>query len=575
MVQALLRLVAVRVWLMERGLTLGPLFAHAGILVAVMMPCWTSQTTWRSLSAVGRIDVVVALACWIHSSMSNKVVTFLADDSHVVIAIMLLLLLDSINGVGTRASRASTPDSNSSTNSVLKHAAAVSVAILLVLISPPLSQTQGTVKVLDARQGITGRIITAETVSRGMRFRYLRSDHSLLGGLWVGPAEDEAREAYHGQASENEIKKLALQNAESIYSTFVLQEAATLIERARPRQENALVIGVGAGLIVRSLEARRINVTAVEIDPVVYEHARNYFGLGEVSGGVHLEDARAFLSRGPSGTYDYVIHDVFTGGELPASLFTKECWGAIKSSLSFDGVVAINFAGDTSSASARSIFATIADAFSHCRAFEDGEHATDYRNLVIFCSDAQPITFRAPAAGDFISTVSPRLRQRVFSRFERKEIELNFTTSDRHVTDANAESVASSMRPDVMQHWSLMHAHYHSGSRPPVWPGSLGGWTLAALSSFIIALFASSLFLVGILTQQFWSSFWLNLAVWFPLFILFLITAIGIDVANDNNTSNREGMFATTEAFVWMVGAFILVYHGVFAFHAWKHRNAT
>lgn len=89
--------------------------------------------------------------------------------------------------------------------------------------------------------------------------------------------------------------------------------------------------GLGAGLSTRALMQHNINLTVVEIDPVVYEYARQYFGVPEPAGGVYLEDARAFLRRKSSVVsistavprsltfthfstrlqrYDYVIHDV-------------------------------------------------------------------------------------------------------------------------------------------------------------------------------------------------------------------------------------------------------------------------
>ena len=55
--------------------------------------------------------------------------------------------------------------------------------------------------------------------------------------------------------------------------------------------------GLGAGLIARSLEQYNVSVTIVEIDDVVFRHAAAYFGVEEPSGGVFLEDARAFVER--------------------------------------------------------------------------------------------------------------------------------------------------------------------------------------------------------------------------------------------------------------------------------------
>jgi len=53
--------------------------------------------------------------------------------------------------------------------------------------------------------------------------------------------------------------------------------------------------GLGAGLAARALHQHQVKVTIVEIDPVVYDFARRYFAVPEPSGGVFLEDARAFL----------------------------------------------------------------------------------------------------------------------------------------------------------------------------------------------------------------------------------------------------------------------------------------
>lgn len=79
-----------------------------------------------------------------------------------------------------------------------------------------------------------------------------------------------------------------------------------------------------------------------EIDPAVFQFARQYFGVPNPTAGVYLEDARQTLLRPDLGSFDYIIHDVvgaaasslrawltinhvlqFTGGALPATLFTQ------------------------------------------------------------------------------------------------------------------------------------------------------------------------------------------------------------------------------------------------------------
>ncbi|MEW6280942.1 MAG: fused MFS/spermidine synthase, partial [Candidatus Eremiobacterota bacterium] len=56
----------------------------------------------------------------------------------------------------------------------------------------------------------------------------------------------------------------------------------------------ALVLGLGGGSVVRWLDEAGWSVEAVEVDPVVLEVARGYFGL---QAEVHVSDARRFLEQ--------------------------------------------------------------------------------------------------------------------------------------------------------------------------------------------------------------------------------------------------------------------------------------
>jgi spermidine synthase len=80
----------------------------------------------------------------------------------------------------------------------------------------------------------------------------------------------------------------------------------------------------------------------VEIDPVVHEFADKYFGLQENNIPV-LQDAVKYTAQlaNQSKTYDYIVHDVFTGGAEPVGLFTLEFFQGLSSLLKPDGVVAI------------------------------------------------------------------------------------------------------------------------------------------------------------------------------------------------------------------------------------------
>lgn len=91
--------------------------------------------------------------------------------------------------------------------------------------------------------------------------------------------------------------------------------------------------------------AHGINTTVIELDPVVYKFAVEYFGFPP-SQNVLIQDAIKFVENSKAihehqMTYDYIIHDVFTGGAEPVELFTQEFLQGLSDMLSPDGVIAI------------------------------------------------------------------------------------------------------------------------------------------------------------------------------------------------------------------------------------------
>ncbi|GAA5924080.1 hypothetical protein JCM3775_005590 [Rhodotorula graminis] len=331
--------------------------------------------------------------------------------------------------------------------------------------SPAHALPQG---VLAARKSVTGWITVGEHTmalpegaSAGAgagggagpdtTFRYLRADHSLLGGLWVGPSRDELRRVRRrdgrgGEPDEREV----VRRAESIYSTFILQELVRLVPAPvdLPRQspEQGLIIGLGAGLSARALAQHGVNLTLVELDPAVYEFARDYFGVAEdvEAGEVVLEDAVTWVERQEGDKlFDYIIHDVFTGGAVPAHLFLLPFLSRLSTLLHPSGVLALNFAGSLgASPASRSILGTVLHTFTstggHCRAIEDvprthddepaaaADDRDEIRNVVVFCSRSWfvPIEFRAVERADLLEWPSPGIRRSVFRDFEGHEVDL-------------------------------------------------------------------------------------------------------------------------------------------------------
>lgn len=78
---------------------------------------------------------------------------------------------------------------------------------------------------------------------------------------------------------------------------------------------------------------------------MVHELATKYFHLPSNHTSV-IDDAMYFVGKalvaGPDYySYDYIIHDVFTGGAEPVGLFTEGFLAGLRDLLKPDGVVAI------------------------------------------------------------------------------------------------------------------------------------------------------------------------------------------------------------------------------------------
>ncbi len=78
----------------------------------------------------------------------------------------------------------------------------------------------------------------------------------------------------------------------------------------------------------------------------MYTSAQKFLGLSLDSRKVILNDAAAYVrdlaqQDDRIGTYDYVIHDCFTGGSVPHEVFTVEFFADLKLILQADAVVAV------------------------------------------------------------------------------------------------------------------------------------------------------------------------------------------------------------------------------------------
>jgi hypothetical protein len=283
----------------------------------------------------------------------------------------------------------------------------------LQLANSTLQATQN-FTLLARQESVTGYLSVLENHADNA-FRLLRCDHSLLGGEWLVTPQAYAK----GQ-----------RQRESIFAVFVLLEAVRLIEPLVPslpspgaeeKEKSALVIGLGIGTAPNALIAHGINTTIVELDPVVHHYATKYFSLSPNHTAV-IDDATSYVAQksvSNPGSFNMIIHDVFTGGAEPVYLFTTEFMTGLYNLLTADGAVAINYAGDLSLGSTKLVLNTIHAVFPACRLFRDTpapdshvEGEPDFINMVIFCvkndhgRGKAAVQFRDAVYSDYLGSIA-------------------------------------------------------------------------------------------------------------------------------------------------------------------------
>lgn len=313
---------------------------------------------------------------------------------------------------------------------------------------------------LARQESITGYISVLENHADNA-FRLLRCDHSLLGGEWLVTPE-----AYRkGQ-----------RQRESIFAVFVLLEAVRLVEPVSTmpaKDTSALVIGLGIGTAPNAMIAHGINTTIVELDPVVHHYAIKYFGLSKKHTAV-IDDAVSYVAEksvAAPGSFEYIIHDVFTGGAEPVYLFTTEFMQGLYDLLTPSGSVAINYAGDLSLGSTKLVLNTIHAIFPSCRLFRDTpapdgwkEGDADFINMVIFCvKTKREIVFKQPEQSDYLGSIA---RGNFLKPKDEMEVRYSYVpekTGGRVMGKKDVGELERYHKEGAVSHWRIMRTVLPAG----------------------------------------------------------------------------------------------------------------
>lgn len=168
------------------------------------------------------------------------------------------------------------------------------------------------------------------------------------------------------------------------------------------RVHDALIIGGAGNALGHMLEDLGLEVTVLELDPVVAEMAGRHFG--SLKGRVLVGDGRIALRRHGIEPVDLLVLDAFCGpGIIPPHLLSVEAIEEYAAILRVGGILAINMHGapaGESSQGVRVVCDTVASVFATTRIWpiqETTTQSTEWQNIWILASNAEGFSDGLPA----------------------------------------------------------------------------------------------------------------------------------------------------------------------------------
>ena len=132
------------------------------------------------------------------------------------------------------------------------------------------------------------------------------------------------------------------------------------------------------------------NIDVVEIDPMMTEVAKKYFGLTENERlGIYHQDGRSFINKNTK-KYDAIFVDAFHGHNVPFELTTIEAYKKMKELLKDKGMVMVNVISSLEGEKSGFIqheFATFKEIFDEVKVFDVSSQSNvdknEIRNLIL------------------------------------------------------------------------------------------------------------------------------------------------------------------------------------------------
>jgi spermidine synthase len=169
-------------------------------------------------------------------------------------------------------------------------------------------------------------------------------------------------------------------------SRLVLSYSRTvvdLIDHYAPEFKEGFIIGHGIGVISSYYSSRSL-VTA-EIDPLVVEISKKYFGY--LGNKIEIGDGRELLKKQVDKSQDIIFLDAYSGNSIPFHLTTQEFFFLTSQKLTNDGILFVNYIGRVRDDEImRKLFATISSVYPYVKVFAPEPQSRILQNIFFVAS---------------------------------------------------------------------------------------------------------------------------------------------------------------------------------------------
>ena len=278
-------------------------------------------------------------------------------------------------------------------------------------------------------------LITSSKDNLNNTYSIEHENSSFYGNLKVVGVRSDKKKSissyklYQNGFTQNTINK----DGNSLNSyTYILDALSQLTT-----PENALVLGLGGGIVPTKLYNRGYDVDIVEIDPSILKIAENFFQFEKKNMGFFFEDARTF-AKSCTRKYSLIIIDLFFTDGIPEHLTTIEFYRDLRNCLKKDGVIVSNSVGDFSNNNTlNSVLFTFNTIFKDVYYFYDKPYIQQARikvaNLYILATNNENIFFNFKIK---INNIPKVMKKKVISilnnrnKFEMTNLENDYLNYD-------------------------------------------------------------------------------------------------------------------------------------------------